>query len=499
MLQSADFGVYLLCFVFISISFYFFSAVNIDCFNSDQAVQVLMIKNFQWPADSYYWGQNRLGSLLPLISSFFYSFIKIHPIILVSIINYMMLVIGWFIFSKYLKSNWAKLLFCIAVFFPHPTYFFIILIGHPYQGQFFTLALATLFLNDLFNKITTFEKWNWKEYLKLFFTVFTSILAVWVSELSLVYYVFVLFYILFNKKVRNHLFSAAFLKSKLIFPVINTVILLLIGILLILDLKHGFEKDPVYDQFFISNFPDIELQFHYFYIQFKDVLLLQNHYTIFECLFYYSITIGLLIVIFNLKNNDYSDSILFKTLGLTFIVAIILLFFSSWNYRSKFDPKYFNLLYALIWVLMGIGFSNMSQLKQFAMFILLCIPLLYSNLQYLKNTYQTQSVFEKYMEVSKLPKGTLVADYWKAYKIAAIGFDSIDGVSKNFWDCRNIHKYKQWSKNENFYFIKNELFEYEKRNDTLCFRGLIFKPTNTFYKIDIDTFLLYKNVSKSVK
>ena len=174
MLQSAEFGVYLLCFVLISISFYFFSAINIDCFNSDQAVQVLMVKNFQWPADSYYWGQNRLGSLLPLISTFFYSFIKIHPIILVSIINYMMLVIGWFIFSKYLKSHWAKLLFCIAVFFPHPTYFFIILIGHPYQGQFFTLALATLFLNDLFNKITTFEKWNWKDYLKLFFTVFRA-------------------------------------------------------------------------------------------------------------------------------------------------------------------------------------------------------------------------------------------------------------------------------------------------------------------------------------
>jgi hypothetical protein len=101
--------------------------------------------------------------------------------------------------------------------------------------------------------------------------------------------------------------------------------------------------------------------------------------------------------------------------------------------------------------------------------------------------------------VQQLPKGTLVADYWKAYKIAAIGFDSLDGVSKNNWDCRNIHKYKQWNKNENFYFIKNELFEYEKRNDTLCFKGLIFKPTDTFYKIDIDTFLLYKNISKSAK
>ncbi|MFZ4799012.1 MAG: hypothetical protein ACOYMA_16040 [Bacteroidia bacterium] len=495
LLQSIEFWLYFLCFAIISLSFYYFSGLNSVSFNSDQAVQVLMIKDFQWPSDAYYWGQNRLGSLLPLISYILYAFLKIHPIILVSIVNYAMLLIGWIIFSKFLKSNWAKLLFCIAIFLPHPAYFFIILIGHPYQGQFFTLALSTLFFNNLYSKIASFEKWNFKDYLKLISTIFTSLLAVWVSELSLVFYAFILFYILFSNEIRKAIFSISVFKSNLLMPIITSISLLLLGFFLLIDLKHNFESDPVYDLIFIDSFEKISLQFHYFYSQLIDVLLLQNHHTVFECLFYYAVIFSIIVVVFNFKKIDKTNQQIFKSLGLTFVVAVVLLFFSSWNFRSKYDPKYYTLLYALFYVFIGVGFNALNQIKQIVLFVMLSTTILYSNFLFLKIYYDEKSVLEQYNSVIDLPKGTLVSDYWKAYKIAAIGFDSLEGVPKDYWNCRNIDKIKKWSKNENFYFIKSELFEFEKHNDTLFFKNMKFIPTNTFYKIDIDTLILYKNLS----
>jgi hypothetical protein len=493
-LKSGRFWIYLICFATIGVLFYFLFAINSFYFNSDQAVHVLMIQDFKWPADAYYWGQNRLGSILPLLGYIFYSVIKINPIILLFFINYCMLAAGWLIFSKYLKSDWAKLLFCLCLFFPHPTYFYIIQIGHPYQGQFLTIALSTIFLKDLYHKYESLEKWTIKDYLKLLSTIFTSLLAIWVSEFSLIFYVFILFYILFSERFRKSNFSFSAFKSNLLLPIITCVSLLLIGIFVLKDIKNNYQKDPIYDKFFITDLKDIKLQFSYLSDLFFDVLLLRNHHTIFECIFYYSVVIAVIVIILNFKKLDQKTKTILNAFIYTFLISFLLLFFSSWNYRGKYDPKYHTLLYPFLLIFIGIGIGNFSKWKQIILVFIVGFPVVYSNYDYIKNNYDNESMFKKYDAITHLPKGTLVADYWKAYKWGALGFYNITGVSKNDWDCRNLHKIKTWSKNRNFYFLKNEIPEFKYNQDTLVFRNMKFIPMHKQFIVLNDTLLWYNNL-----
>ena len=46
-----------------------FSVATTPHFNADQAINALMAERFDWSRDAYYWGQDRLGSLLPFLGS----------------------------------------------------------------------------------------------------------------------------------------------------------------------------------------------------------------------------------------------------------------------------------------------------------------------------------------------------------------------------------------------------------------------------------------------
>ena len=55
--------------------FYFtYGAVHFQGLSSDHAIHILMADGFSFPHDLYYWGQDRLGSIIPIVGWFFYQF-----------------------------------------------------------------------------------------------------------------------------------------------------------------------------------------------------------------------------------------------------------------------------------------------------------------------------------------------------------------------------------------------------------------------------------------
>ncbi len=46
-----------------------FAPLNTPNLNADRAIHVLMAADLKLPQDLYYWGQNRLGSIVPLLSA----------------------------------------------------------------------------------------------------------------------------------------------------------------------------------------------------------------------------------------------------------------------------------------------------------------------------------------------------------------------------------------------------------------------------------------------
>jgi len=311
------------------------------------------------------------------------------------------------------------------------------------------------------------------------------------SEILLQYkiiFIFILLNTWYDKEIRGTLFIKHIKPTKLGYKIISFALLqILLGLLWILDLKHNMSSDPEYDRFFITSKEQIFNQFQYFSVQFKDIIFLRNHHSIYECLFYYALFILIVYIGISSKKSNHN----LRAIAHTLILALILLFFSSWNYRSKFDPKYFTLIYVYIFVYIGIAMNNFASIFRFIIFIVLGTITIISCLDIAKNKYNKESVFRQYEKAKNIEKGTLVANYWDAYKIAAIANTELQGISKDSWDRRNEHKKSKWINNKNYYFLKKEINNFNPKGDSLEFLNMYFiKSGNVFYLYQ-DTILEY--------
>ncbi len=116
-----------------------FSPLGSPFINSDQAIHILMANSISIPDDLYYWNQDRLGSLLPILANLLVRIFHIESIYAITIILYGMLLGTWYFLSVFLENKFSKLLLFIVVFIPFPFFAEQVYVGHPYSAQFFFL------------------------------------------------------------------------------------------------------------------------------------------------------------------------------------------------------------------------------------------------------------------------------------------------------------------------------------------------------------------------
>src|ERR1035437_5805494 len=88
----------------------FFSPLGSPFLNSDQAIHVLMANSISLPEDLYYWHQDRLGSMIPILASGLIKIFRIESIYAVTIVLYGMILATYYFFSKFLENAYSKLL-----------------------------------------------------------------------------------------------------------------------------------------------------------------------------------------------------------------------------------------------------------------------------------------------------------------------------------------------------------------------------------------------------
>jgi hypothetical protein len=74
------------------LSFRAFSPATAFTLNSDEASHVLMAYDFRFPTDLYYWGQDRLGSLVPLLAHGLVW--GLGPAVVVGVVHYGLMALG---------------------------------------------------------------------------------------------------------------------------------------------------------------------------------------------------------------------------------------------------------------------------------------------------------------------------------------------------------------------------------------------------------------------
>lgn len=174
---------YAFIFLIFILSFRSFAGFLAPNFDADQAVHVLMAFDLNLPEDLYYWGQSRLGSLLPILGHGLLSISWLTPLEAVSYVQYFFLIIGFFCFISLFKRIISKVVFALVWFLPPEPFVKLVELAHPYAPQLALLGIALVFTNKLASISNTQSTKK-----TLFSLVITSslILSIWVSDLSVI-------------------------------------------------------------------------------------------------------------------------------------------------------------------------------------------------------------------------------------------------------------------------------------------------------------------------
>lgn len=121
--------------------------------DSDQAIHALMAADLQLPADLYYWGQQRSGSIVPILANILLKHSTLSAVEAVSYTHYFLLLIGYASFASIFKSHIARILFALAWFLPIHQFGFLLMLGHPYAPQLAFLGLAVALITKLPRKL----------------------------------------------------------------------------------------------------------------------------------------------------------------------------------------------------------------------------------------------------------------------------------------------------------------------------------------------------------
>lgn len=483
-----EIGFSLLLVIIVGVSFFFYAPVYYPDYNSDHGIHVLMSYHFELPNDLYYWGQNRLGSLLPFVTSLFVKVFPIHPMYVISIINYSFLLISFFIIKRYLKSNLSVFLFAIVIFWPFtnatPTtdsFNGLLLVGHPYSSQLLSASIFFLFLEKLKNAFIKEDIKLINVYLFLTLSFFGFFLGIWSSEYNAILFLIPLSIISFNKELFRKLIENISRKWFITLS-IYSVLLILITISLFKYFKSTAVNDDTYNHYFISSIEQLKETYLFLIERVFKTFLFRDTY-VYENLYFWTLLLVSIYAIFNRGDLSKRNKRVINTILITAITSFVVLSLSFWNYRFEFRPRYFIPIYLLVVFVVIYSLDNIKSTAGLIVKFFFIIVYLFSfSANIYKNFIKTKEVsgFEHYSEFDKLAPGVLIGSYWSVYAANAIALKhkSIpmeNETVRNFRDIDNILE------QDTFYFIELYNYKYLYRNWKI--KPYIFQY-GTFFKYD---------------
>ena len=436
-----SFVYYLLLCLLIIFSFRNFSEIYFPLLNSDMAVNVLMSQSFNLPGDLYFWGQDRAGSLIPLLANFLVEAYKFPPVLAVSVIHYLILIAGFFALASFFRNRNLKLILALIWFFPswHFLDHVILLFGI----QMSMIAIALYFLKIMHMAVKRYVRLAW-----LSLACLSFIIAIWVSDLALLSLIIVALIVAWKYRMmfRNRRILY-FLKDRDI--LLNVVIMaawFIIGTAFILYAKHKATRIEAYHTHHLSHPDEIfaSLKIIFYFIWRLLTFASQNFV---ESIYAWAIIAGLplIMLLSNTRTHFLKFCASHKWLiffALNGILTFFLLILSHWVYINGTPRRYFTIVYISIWVaiLLYIEVTGSSN-RQLRMIILLIIVLLGSISSFNKFYFPKRlpSRITEMSDLQKLGDFGLISDYWDAYVSACVDPKHIVATPHDKAQVRNYY------------------------------------------------------------
>ncbi len=170
----------LLTATIILLSFFLYASRFYPLLNSDDALNILMTFYYKLPRDLYCWGQDRGGTLIPLLGQIFYRGAGVSPVLAVSLANYLLLIAGFAGFASLLEKKTSRLLLAAGWFLP--PFFFIDMTRFPLGMEYSLIGFSLLLIGRLVK--TSRKALSWHALMLSLVVVLTA--ALWVSDTAVI-------------------------------------------------------------------------------------------------------------------------------------------------------------------------------------------------------------------------------------------------------------------------------------------------------------------------
>jgi len=451
----------LLYFVLIAgifiLSFFCYSSNFFALLGSDDAIQILMIHDFKLPHDLYFWGQDRYGSLIPLLGQVFYRVAGLSALTSESVTHYLLLIAGYFALATLLKSNFSRLLLAIVWFFP-PIRLIDLLrlnIGQEYA----LLAISIFIINRLYE--SNISRSRFKKHLMLLSITVLMILAVWVSDLAVIsVFLILVFQIYTSWNFGNLMDRLLKWRTEILYSIAGTII----GAAFIFYGKYFADKSPSYNNF--NDFGTILSSLGLFGKSIKELLLF-TAYEPFTSAFLYAVTF-ISITLFVMRGSIRMSSNQKKWFWF-FILDTVLIFFlimiSKWSYNNGVPRRYFTSTYITISMALLIASESLieSDIKK-ALRIIMMVSVVIAGAGSL---YNLKLIWPKTLkprveivrEFESLGRIGIIGNYWNSYINSVTNPDQIVATPDDHSSVRNRGMAARVMQCDTIYIIRDGWFE----------------------------------------
>jgi hypothetical protein len=402
--------------------------------NSDDALSVLILHDYHLPHDIYFWGQDRYGTIVPLFGQLFFKGFGMSSLWAESIAHYLILVLGFFAFSSFLKSNFNKVVFAIIWFCP--ILYFVALVRF-YSGLQYSVIAIVFYLIKNYSAFTKNKILN--KLLFLSFIFILSLIAVWISDLASITLLIALFIIglfLFLSKG----FKKNYLELTFIF--VSSII----GSFIIYWFKKSapLPKNYSFNSQLFNSAQEIGASFQIIKNRLLDIFLFNDQNLFISIYGWLAILILSALFFFKkstfLKNENKKWLSIFLLDGLALFLIIII---SHWAFLNGVARRYFTGIYIVSWLsfLIYIDLIPESTKKTILKIGICCTAVLgitasVYNFKYIhpKRLSSKTSVVKEFEQLGKIG---IIAEYWNSYGTSFVNPDLIKATPHDKEEVRN--------------------------------------------------------------
>ncbi|MDH4474496.1 MAG: hypothetical protein QE487_17955 [Fluviicola sp.] len=420
----------------IVVSYSFYASSNYPLLNSDDGMAILMAHYFELPRDVYCWGQDRLGSLIPLMSQGFMKGFGASAMTAVSLSNYFILILGYIGFSGLIKTRYGKLVFALIWFFPFQR--FIDLTRYTIGVEYSLIAFAIFLILKLNFENKSFFYWKNHLLLLAINTVFGA--ALWASDLSIVTISILLTVLYIHHFIRKRTFV---IRKEVILYTVGGIVGWTYFILLAKSYAVAKTED-------FASLNGIYEMLEGLSIMFRSTfdVMLYSEQDFFTTLYtwlapVFIIVIATLIIRKKINvSNDQRKWVTFLLLDFCLVMGVILL--SRWVLINEMGRRYFVASYITMSLLIVILVENAvltqrnKQLLKAGLLVVVLVGAISPifNMRFVegKTLRSMKSVSKEFTQLGDIG---LITAYWNAYRISCAYPETIVATPDDLSDVKN--------------------------------------------------------------